>query len=161
PKTTKSQQGAPAPPTPDTSLVETPAAQRSTTPATPKVAPTPVTKPAAPAPAPAVPSSGESKVNGRTCAIPGCGKPVVSKKSRYCSPECHQAAQTAKRLAASMTPTQKNEAEAQRYCKMLVDHVSKKNGRYLIDEQGEYSVLLDEHRIPLNGDSDNHLFNRL
>jgi hypothetical protein len=63
PKTTKSQQGAPAPPTPDTPLVEIPAAQRPITPTTSKVAPPAASKPtkAAAAPAPAPKPNGEDK----------------------------------------------------------------------------------------------------
>jgi len=60
-----------------------------------------------------------------------------------------------------MSRTQKDAVEAQGYCDQLVAYFNIKNGVYLRDEKGEYSVLLNGKRVPFNREEHNREFNRV
>jgi hypothetical protein len=59
------------------------------------------------------------------------------------------------------TSTQRNAEEAQKYADQLKAHIEKQQGVYLLGEGGEFSVLVDGKRIPLNVERNNLQLNGL
>jgi hypothetical protein len=58
------------------------------------------------------------------------------------------------------SPTRKLEREAEMFHREFSSKIKEK-GRYLVDEEGNYHVLLDGKRVPLNYERDNHALNSL
>ncbi len=56
------------------------------------------------------------------------------------------------------TKTEKDSAESKKYAVRLTTYLNKKDGTYLKDENGEFSVLLEGRRIAINHDDDNYDF---
>src|SRR5256885_5488341 len=59
-------------------------------------------------------------------------------------------------VSQTQTATQKNAQEAQGYTDQLKSFIAQKQGTYLQDDAGEFSVLIDGKRIVLNYEADNH-----
>lgn len=59
------------------------------------------------------------------------------------------------------TRTEKEQREAKAYAGKVHDRIQENKGSYLRDENGDYHVLVDGHRIPINFDKKNELLNAL